>query len=744
MSNLKEVNFWLIYFIISGVIILISCLIFYSEWRFVKTKYEQQLESLNRISSQNTLSSFRNQESILKILGKNLLHTNARENPESGRLTVEEMIEVNKGLVAFGLARYDGQLLLVSNIPKGKSLPNLMKLKNSKESFKIARDSTKMMLGRTYQLKASKSWGMPIRMAIKDSNGKIPLVMTAAIRLDGGDSALNLKELPKDFLVQVVRSDGYVQFQNPINEKNLENIYYKKFDNEIFERLKRLKNNRVVLFDSYLTGKRSISTALYIKEFDLYTIVSVPYKRVTSEYISILIYWIIPLLIVLFVIYFLFKYSINLQQIASGKLNYLARHDSLTNLPNRLSLHEELDRRISNDEIFYLMFLDLDNFKHVNDTYGHSLGDKLLIHVANVLRKLKLKDDFLARQSGDEFILLIRDSQKEPVRNLTYKILDLLSKEIMIDNTEVYSSVSIGISKHNNKKENASELLNKADIALYKAKERKNSCVFFSDEIYKESKNYLQIEANLRKALKNHEFHLVYQPKIDAKTNKLIGVEALIRWKNDFLGVVSPEIFIPVAEKCGVIDDIGDYVIKQATTDIKSVWEELDCKITLSVNVSPRQLSTKKDMVKFKNYIKKNEFPNKYFIIEVTENIFIKETQKTISFLEKLRGYNIGVSLDDFGTGYSSLSILSRLPITELKIDKSFVQNMLLNEDNLTLVKSIINIGKQMRLKVVAEGVETKEELKVLDEMGCEIYQGYYFSKPLKKEDLIDYIKNQN
>lgn len=500
----------------------------------------------------------------------------------------------------------------------------------------------------------------------------------------------------------------------------------------------------MTLFNSSLTGENSISTAIYLEDFNLYTIVSVPYKILISEYSFKLLLWSVLLILTLFVLFIIFKYSINLQKVASNKLKYLARHDSLTNLPNRLALYEEIDLRTKDEKGFYLFFLDIDNFKFVNDTYGHTIGDELLKFIAKSLRQFILNDDYIARQSGDEFILLINESEHEPIRNLANKIIEWFSKEIVINKNEIFTGVSIGISKFESGIDSSSELLNKADIALHKAKERKNAYVFFAQEIYKESKQYLELELNLRKALKNREFSIVYQPKISSSNHEVIGVEALLRWKNDFLGFVSPEIFIPIAEKSGFINEIGQYVIDNVQNDILDVWDKTNKKIALSVNVSPRQIATNNDMNKFKTLIKDSVFPKEYFIIEVTENVFIRESHKTIELLKELRGFNIGVSLDDFGTGYSSLSILSKLPITELKIDKSFVQNMLLNKDNLMLVKSIINIAKNMRLKVVAEGVETDKELALLDDMGFEIYQGYYFSKPLSKEDLIDFIQKNN
>lgn len=743
MSKLKEVNLWLIYIIITIIIVFISFLTFYNEWKSLKNKYTQQLISLNRITSQNTLSFFNQQESIFRILGDTLLRDDANNYPERSRKTVEKMLSVNKSLVAFGLAAYNGQLLLVSNIEPKKSLPNLMENQKSKKSFEKARKSNSLMLGRTYLLKSSNTWGMPIRMAIKNKYEQTVFVLTAGISLDGGNSALNVKELPDDYKIQVLRADAYIQFQNPIAKNEYDKVYNKPYSKKLFNKIKKLKNNELVVFNSIVENDERLSAAIYIKQLDLYTIVSIPYQKIIKEYQSKIYIWLSLLLVLIFVLFIIFKYTIDTQTAISNKLKYIARNDSLTDLPNRFALYEEIDKKVKNQEKFYLFFLDLDNFKFVNDTYGHFIGDRLLKHVATLLKSLISSKDYIARQSGDEFILLISEQNHEPVRNLAIKILELFEEEIILNNNEIFTSVSIGIANYEKNDKKSSDILNKADIALYKAKETKSSYVFFSESLYKESKQYLDIEVNLRKAIKNNEFSIVYQPKILANTKKIVGVEALIRWKNNLLGLVSPEIFIPIAEKSGFINEIGEYVLKNAQKDILDVWAKTNNKFFLSVNVSPRQISTNKDASRLKTLIKDSSFPAQKFIIEVTENVFIKDINKTIALLKEFRSLNIGVSLDDFGTGYSSLSILSKLPINELKIDKSFIKDIELNNDNLMLVKTIINIATSMNLNVVAEGVETQNELAILDDLACEIYQGYYFSKALNKEDLIDFINKQ-
>ncbi len=742
MSKLKEVNFWLVYIVVSVLILTAAIFIFYYEWIINKNKYAENLTNFNKISVQSTISSFRNKESTLKILGENLLELDALNNPENGRKLINDMKRVNKGIVAFGLAQYDGQLILVSTIDSLTNLPNLMDNKLTSKSFEEARDSQKMHLGRSYFMENLGKWVIPIRMGVQDKTGKTPLVMTAGIQVDGESSVFNLKELPSDLKVQLIRSDGFIQFETPLT-KTLEETYSNEYDFNKFRQIDKIKELTPDVITVTTNGKKCMMSVIYIEEYELFSLVSIPYEVVTKDFNKKLIISMVLLFILLGILYFLFSYSIKIQTRTRNELRYIANHDTLTGVYNRYSLNQEISKRMQEAKNFYVFFLDLDNFKYINDTYGHLVGDKLLKDVAKRLKARLFKKDFIARNAGDEFIVLIDERSEETVRTIAKKILDIFSNNFKIGEIELFTGVSIGISRYNKSKTTTSELLNQADMALYKAKENKNSYVIFSKAIYGNTKEIVQIETQLRQAIHNNEFSLVYQPKINSKTHEVIGVEALLRWNNKKLGFVSPEKFIKVAEKSGIINDIGEFVIKKAQADIKEVWKETSKEFTLSVNVSPRQLVSIKEMNRFKKVILNSNFPNDKFMIEITENIFVGDVKRIILFLNTIKSYNVSISLDDFGTGYSSLSILSKLPISELKIDKSFIHNMFLNDENMKLVKSIVNIGKDINLKVVAEGVEEQKELELLESFGCDIYQGYYFSKPLSKEELIKFIKRK-
>ncbi len=450
------------------------------------------------------------------------------------------------------------------------------------------------------------------------------------------------------------------------------------------------------------------------------------------------------MVVIIIVLFLLFKIINSIQLITQKNFKYIATHDPLTRLPNRLFLANEIEKRITQKISFFLIYIDLDNFNHINDSYGHTFGDNLIKQVGQKL-KISLKNgSFIARQSGDEFIVLYESDSTNEVTLLLHKIFDIFSSPFVINDIEIFIGTSMGVSKYPQDGENAELLLSQSDTALYKAKQSKGTFLFFDKSMRKNSKKSLLIESELRQAIQSDEIFITYQPKIDAITKEMVGVEALVKWHNRNLGVVSPLDFIPIAEKSGLIRKIGLFVIEQSTKEIKNIWKETNSDFTLSINLSPHQLSNNICLEKFLKILEKNNFPANRLIFEITESVLIQDIDGTIELLEHFRAENMGISLDDFGLGFSSLSILSKLPINELKIDKSFIQDITTNQENLSLTKSIIDIGKNMNISTVAEGVESPFELEILQKLECNIIQGYYYSQPLREDELIKFIQDGN
>ena len=432
------------------------------------------------------------------------------------------------------------------------------------------------------------------------------------------------------------------------------------------------------------------------------------------------------------------------------KLSHEAYHDSLTGLPNRVAFIERIDQAIFRSQkdpnyLFAVLFIDLDRFKVVNDSLGHLVGDELLINVAQILVHCVRSPDFVARLGGDEFTILLDNIEDlNDAHIIAARIQEKLVTPFSLDNHTVFTSASIGIVVGEVKYKNSSDILRDADIAMYHAKSQgKARHEVFDEEMYAQTVELLKIENDLRKAILNHEFVLHYQPIISFSSGNLYGFEALLRWQHPAKGLVYPDKFIHVAEETGLIISIGEWVIKEACYQLRS-WQEkftdaADLKI--SVNLASQQIKEPKFLEKLDEILAAYPLPKNALNLEITESTLMDYRQETINLLTEIRNRDIQLSIDDFGTGYSSLQYLNRFPINNLKIDRSFVQGMLNDRENFEIVKTIITLARTLKIDVVAEGVETLKQLKVLKTFNCRLGQGYLFSKPIDVESVEFLLK---
>jgi diguanylate cyclase (GGDEF)-like protein len=415
---------------------------------------------------------------------------------------------------------------------------------------------------------------------------------------------------------------------------------------------------------------------------------------------------------------------------AEERITHLAHHDGLTDLPNRTLFCEELDRallRTKRGDRFALLYLDLDHFKHVNDTHGHLLGDELLKAVATRLRGCVRETDLVARLGGDEFAIIqaLRDQSEDPAA-LAARINDALNASFDLGGREVAVGVSVGISLAPDDSAEREQMLKNADLALYGAKSGgRGTYCFYEPEMDARTKARRKAEADLRDALANGESELHYQPIVNLKTNQVNGCEALLRWHHPERGMVSPAEFIPIAEESGLISALGEWVIRQACTDATS-WPD---NIKVAVNLSPIQLNTALVQTVV-NALAASGMPSHRLELEITETVLMQNGFTTLSTLHQLREFGVRIAMDDFGTGYSSLSYLRSFPFDTIKIDRSFIEDISDKEDCVAIVQAITNMAKQLNISTTAEGVETEEQLAKVRELGCTDMQGFVFSRP--------------
>lgn len=434
-----------------------------------------------------------------------------------------------------------------------------------------------------------------------------------------------------------------------------------------------------------------------------------------------------------------------------AEMAFLAEHDELTHLPNRQLFLQLLEQTLKvakrEQQSCAVLVMDLDHFKDVNDSYGHHLGDELLLQVSQRLKSQCREMDVLARLGGDEFALLLTSltTLEDPAR-VAMKLLAALSQPwLLSDRFEVQLGVSIGISIFPLHAQTTAELLQGADAALYKAKAAgRNTYTFFSDEFTQSAREKLTLETNLRKAIRQGDLKVYYQPQLDIRSGQIIGAEALVRWFDAELGMISPARFIPVAEACGLINDIGQFVLEETCRQGQR-WLKLDLpKITLAVNVSPVQFK-RFDMKKMVlETLAKTGYPAHALELELTESALMENEEIVISSLNELRDLAIRLAIDDFGTGYSSLAYLKRFPLDVLKIDKQFIDDIPHSKDDMEIATAIIGIAHTLGFKVLAEGVETAEQLAFLTSQRCDFYQGYYCSPPIPAEQFEQLLRQQS
>lgn len=422
------------------------------------------------------------------------------------------------------------------------------------------------------------------------------------------------------------------------------------------------------------------------------------------------------------------------------ELKYQARHDALTSLPNRVFFQDRLQDSLTyarrHDELLAVLFLDLDNFKHINDSMGPTTGDSMLQEISQRLLSSIGKRGIVARLGGDEFAILLEDMKNEETAVKTAGLIhETMSHPFHFKDHDFFLTASIGITFFPNDGDDAETLLKNGDMAMFRAKESGgNSYRFFTSAMNKEVARRLNLEANLRRAIEQEELRVYYQPKVDLQTGKIVSMEALVRWQSEN-NIISPSVFIPLAEKTGLIIPLGKWVLHTAAAQTRK-WRDKGHDLRVAVNLSPRQFQEENLLEMIHEILEETGLPPQGLELEITEGVVMANEENAIDLMTRMAEIGLFLAMDDFGTGYSSLYYLKQFPINTLKIDKSFVDNIPSDDENVAITSAIISMGKSLGLEVVAEGVETVEQLIFLKDLGCDEMQGYYFSPPLPSADF--------
>ena len=758
-------NIWLIYFAFFALGLIYLVVSSSSRWQVLKTDAIVDLAYLNRILSASLTINFDQQEIMLDLLGRQLLTNDSTLDAQQTRKLLDDILLKNSTLLAFGLANLDGDITVGSSNLDLDKMPNLKQHDSSRKSFLKAMEVDRMVLGRTYYLPALGDMVIPIRKGVRDSENQLIGMMTAGIKvrklLPQLDSIDRRTRSVMPYRLQVFHDQEFYYvyaggipdatrlreiIDKPITESEL-SLLVQSMQEQLGFGLEELKKQSVpaVFSDVDSAGRTQLHSLVYLPRYELWSSSTLPMDSLVTELWKSITFYFLTFVLVFSIAYLMFRQISQDEQKSHDELLKQASQDFLTGLKNRQYLRLAEPHWVGRGASpFSVFFIDLDNFKNINDSHGHSYGDILLKEVAERLLKVFSDKDLVCRQGGDEFIVITHTCNEKAITNLAAGVLQALASPYYVEKYNFAMGASIGVANYPADGESFETLFSAADTAMYQAKNIKNSFYIFSSELRDELMETTDIQQALPQALAGGEFSLVYQPQVlDGQIP--VGVEALIRWKNGDMGQVAPDRFIRVSEGNGMIIDIGHFVIDQALRDLAEINRHHYCQnLHLSINVSIRQLQENGFTERLSASLLKFEFAANQLTLEITEGIFIDDLQYLIPVLHKIRSLGVKLSMDDFGTGYSSLSLLKQLPVDELKIDKSFIDNITTRNEDRLMVLNIIDIAQNLGIKVVAEGIEQAEQSKLLLDLGCNLQQGYFYCEPVDLERLVEYCEQSN
>ena len=746
-------NIWTLFVILALGGFCFLSLVAYLKWQSINEQYRMQQHNLVQLVANASHSLLVNQEMVLDILGQELLHAGDHSTDLESKQALNKVLNLNPDMIGVALTKPSGEFTFIStNTPLNK-LPNLRTQESSKDSFQRALDSQKMVIGRTYFMPAVGEWLIPVRKAIRNSEGKVIAVVTAALRIQGNNKFFSDElHIGKHNSVTLVRdADHYVQFRSSDNtdfdriyKRPMDDIYQTSIEyiqakyNVTLEEIKASKE----IYDLSIRYNGQVNQAVvqYDSRYELWMLSEIRHNYIVAEFLKVLAVYLVLFIGSQFVLYLLFKVIAEAEGKRRRELVYQATHDPLTQLPNRGYLQQNIEHWIKpGATAFSVFYIDMDHFKSVNDSFGHVFGDQVLSEVGRRLKAVAPDKAILVRQGGDEFIALNPCINDAHLMEQAQMIIDSLSRSYDVNGISFTLGTSIGIARYPDHGNDLDQLLRAADIAMYQAKKYKNRACLFAESM---QEGYLQkviIEQKLRQGLQDNELFMAYQPQVDIE-GKLYGVEALVRWKNDELGFVPPDKFIPIAETSGLMPQLGLFIIRTSLVEIKALQDRLDFEFDVSLNISVQQFMQPDFLQILTEEIKAVGIAQNKVTLEITESLFIDDIDSIMRLLKSVRDMGMNVSMDDFGTGYSSLSMLSNLPIDELKIDKSFVDTILEDDAARKMIQNIIAIGKNYDMTILAEGVETEPQADMLRSFGCDRFQGYLYSRPLPLKELDAHI----
>ncbi|WP_165735411.1 EAL domain-containing protein [Pseudoalteromonas sp. C8] len=740
----------LIYFIFVGITSGLFSLATWHQWTSLNSSYElQQTYAVNRFAS-SVDSLLGTQSMFLMFIEEHILAENGADNRDKTKSELSRLVNSNIDIAMISLYLPNGQLDLSSSRLNVEPILNLLENEETRDSFKQTLNSNDMVLGRTYRVGDRGQLVFPLRKTIRTATGEPSLVISMALRVNDARLFNDHQHYADINVLVLLRDDGYRQFiSSKEDHPNAYNIKPVLKTNQLRTAAVDYIKSRYPFPKTkykpyqFYTGRSQVVTAR-LDSYGLWVNSRIFKSDIRAEFIPAYLVQLFVFISSHILLHFIVRHIIRKEMKRQGDLFYQAHHDELTKLPNKQYFQSNLSKWLkSTRRPFSMILINIDRFRLINDNYGHQSGDHVLQYVAFRLKTLLQNGDLLIRYTGDEFILITSKTNTSELYRRASGIITALGLPYKLGESELPLSSSIGIAKYPEHGDTLTLLLRSANIAMVNSKKERNIANMFSFSMEKSYMHRLLIEERLRIAAQEGSFYMVYQPQIDTQ-NHLYGVEALVRWEDEKLGFISPDKFIPIAEFCGLMPKIGQHIINTTLSEISSLQRELELPFQIAINISAQQFCHVGFFEMLLEAVKHNKVAPTLLTIEITESLFINDIEKVLPILNQLREAGLSISLDDFGTGYSSLSMLRTLPIDELKIDKSFVDDILNDVRSLKMVQNIISIGKNLNLSILAEGIEIPEQEQSLIDCGCDLFQGYHYSKPLLKTDLYQYVLDKS
>lgn len=730
-----------------------------STYNNLERETENQVTHVNELFNSAAFSRVHEIELVLDQIANNIRYDESSTQLSRLDEILNESLSTTHASIGYGFVSQTGEFFATTSDIDKQKLINLMNNDVTKDSFLLTLKSDRMIIGRAYYFAAVNKWVLPLRKTVRDRSGKIIGVVTTGIDLDSISRMSQSNPMKSKMRSLVINDIGLwrVYIDGP-SSKNSD--FYSKpaprelYDKAAFQLMSKYgvtvnaikESEKTYIYTSYseIEGVNSINAVSYIAKYGLWAITLISEKSILAAFLDQAFYVkLIGFFLSLGALGFLFILAVQKEEAVKKELSYIAVHDTLTGLHNREAYKEISAKWMQpNAPSFAMIFFDLDNFKKINDTFGHTCGDIILKEVSARIRSYVPAEAEIVRNGGDEFTIWVHCSDFDSINLFASGLINALSEPYLVSGMKLHVSASAGISRFPDDGMFLEQLMITADIAMYEAKKTRNDFAFFNAHLKEAMDRNTKIEHHLRNALEGNELYMVYQPQISSQ-GAVHGVEALVRWQSAELGFVPPDQFIGVAEESGLIRNLGAFILDRTLSEFSRLSQKEHARnLSLSINISVKQFLENDFEEKLLNLINEYRIEITKITLEVTESLFINDPTQVLPLLISLRSKGLSISLDDFGTGYSSLSALRTLPIDELKIDRSFVSSIVDVEDDANVVKSIIDMGHNMKMTLVAEGVEEKSQISILDTFGCDYYQGYYYSRPLNIDDLDRFLCN--